>query len=89
LENKIATVVKLYCFVKGEVVMQIPQQVKTSSLEKMRIDFMDGYHDFHQNEEVNKKKNDNRRKCEARRSIEAYQEKKKLRAQLIDWWDEV
>ncbi|MFT5719544.1 MAG: hypothetical protein ACJAWS_000669 [Oleiphilaceae bacterium] len=69
--------------------MQISQQAYSPNIEKVRIDFMDVYHDMHQNEETNKKKNKNKRSIDARRGIEDYLENKRLKANLKDWWDEI
>jgi len=65
------------------------QLAHDSNLEKVRIDFMDVYHDVHQNEAENKKKSKNKRKYEARRGIEEYEENKRLRSQLIEWWEDL
>jgi hypothetical protein len=65
------------------------QQAHASNIDTVRMDFMDVYHEIHQNEVTSKKKSKNRRKCEARRGIEVYRENKHLQAQLHDWWEDL
>ena len=69
--------------------MKISAENYSTGVDKMRIDIMDVYHEIHQHEEVEKKSSKKQRVVNARRGIEEYLEHKRLKAQLIDWWDEI
>ena len=60
-----------------------------SSIDAVRIDFMDVYYELHQKESETKKKSKARKRFEARRAIEEHQEKKQLKEALTDWWDDI
>lgn len=65
------------------------QQAHHSSLDTIRIDFMDVYFEVHQQEAESKKKSKARKRFEARRAIEEHQEHKRLKEALSDWWDDI
>lgn len=65
----------------------IYKPVKT--IESLHVDFMDIAHELHQKQSESKKKDRAKRRSEARRAIEAHQEKKRLEAELKEWWDEI
>ena len=65
------------------------RQAHQTSLNSIRIDFMDVFYDIHQQESETKKKSKARKKFEARRAIEEHQENKQLQAALQDWWDDI
>jgi len=75
--------------------MQAQQKYNSStlqtdtSLKSIQVDFMDIAHDLHQTRSESKKKDKARRLAEARRAIEAHQEKKQLEAALKEWWEEL
>lgn len=69
--------------------MQQTRQHSFSSLDAIRIDFMDVYYDIHQRETETKKRTKAKRRYQARKGIEDYMEKKRLEAQLKEWWDEI
>lgn len=74
--------------------MQEQQTAITSSyetintLEALHVDFMDIAHELHQQQSESKKINKAKRRSQARRAIEAHQEKKRLEAELKEWWEE-
>lgn len=60
-----------------------------TSVDIIRIDFMDAYSAIHQQASESEKKSKARKRFEARRAIEEHQEKKRLREMLSDWWNDL
>jgi len=60
-----------------------------NSLEAIHLDFMDIAHELHQKQSESKKKDRAKRRSQARRAIEDHQEKKRLEAELKEWWDDL
>ena len=69
--------------------MQHAQHGHHSSLDAIRIDFMDVYYEIHQRETEVKKRSKARKRYAARKAIEEHLEKKRLQALLKNGWDEV
>lgn len=69
--------------------MQQTRQHSFSSLDAIRIDFMDVYYDIHQQESEIKKRSKAKRRYEARKGIEDYMERKRLEQLLKNGWEEV
>ena len=69
--------------------MQHAQQSHHSSLDAIRIDFMDVYFEIHQRESEVKKRSKAKKRYEARKAIEEHLEKKRLQALLKNGWEEV
>src|SRR5690606_37604587 len=64
----------------GENCMQHAQRGHHSSLDAIRIDFMDVYYEIHQRETEVKKRSKAKKRYEARKAIEEHLEKKRLQA---------
>jgi hypothetical protein len=73
----------------GENCMQHAQRGHHSSIDAIRIDFMDVYYEIHQRETEVKKRSKARKRYEARKAIEEHLEKKRLQALLKNGWEEV
>lgn len=69
--------------------MQHAHQTTHSSLDSIRIDFMNVHYELHQKESETQKKSKAKKRFEARRAIEEHQENKQLQEALKDWWDDV
>lgn len=69
--------------------MQIARQNHLSSLDAVRIDFMDVYYEIHQRDTEVKKRSKAQKRYQARKAIEEHLEKKRLQELLKNGWDEV
>lgn len=69
--------------------MQQISQHKHTSLDTVRINFMDACYALHQSHSETQKRSNAKKRFEARRAIEERQEEKQLQEALKDWWDDI
>lgn len=69
--------------------MQHAQHHYHSSLNAIRVDFMDVYFEIHQRETEVKKRSKAKKRYEARKAIEEHLENKRLQEQLKNGWEEI
>ena len=65
------------------------QYTQPTSLDAIRVEFMDVAYEIHKQESETTKKTKARKRFEARKAIEEHQENKQLQNALKEWWDEI